>query len=189
MQPTLINSPHVAYDFDRANYSAIGDILKNTDWDNFFRATWDANMCWDAFHNLLKTCISQHVPTRYAHLPSQVRFPKDTIALIKAKANAWNYHSKHPSPESKTTFKNLTRLVRVSIRAHYKAIENKILTAKSTHSLFAFIRSKLNPTLRNIMLIDSAKRCISNAADIAHLFCIYFTSVFSIDKTDCLPFP
>ena len=38
------------------------------------------------------------------------------------------------------------------------------------------------------MLIDSAKCCVSNAADVAHLFCTYFTSVFSVYNTDCPPF-
>ena len=38
------------------------------------------------------------------------------------------------------------------------------------------------------MLINSAKRCISNAADVAYLPCTYFTSVFSVDNTDWSPF-
>lgn len=113
------STPRQVYDFKKANFSALNELLSYVPWSCAFLED-DVDICADRVRDPLLAaadiCIPQFTVKRWTNPP---RINKEVLRLIKKKKKLWHQLKAQPSESLRQTFKELRSTVKTLIRSEY----------------------------------------------------------------------
>jgi len=171
------------YNFGKANYNIISDIIKQYDWENVL--SLEVNPAVDKFQEIIESIISKNVPKRSK---SSKRFPSwysiATIKVIKEKNRAHKNWKRYKNPIDYLDF-NLLRgrskfLINTDYSKYLETVESNI--SSDCKHLWSFLKNKKNgSTYPNLMQYGDT--FANGEKEICDLFSQYFSSVYENDPS------
>ena len=188
MPPTNKTQPP-RFNFKKANYSALGDFLTQTDWSNL--EGMNVNEAWTYFRDTLYKGFENFVPkTRAKNVKKQpIWMNKKCMKSIKKK---YALYKKYKKSQSYYNYQNYIKTRNESKKLVKKAIKNleRQISKDSktnTKSFWRYVNSKLkrNTGISNLLKEDGT--LTQNDQEKAECLASFFKTVFTREDTTNIP--
>ena len=168
------------YNFKRANWLALNNELRFTDWNNLL-AVGDINTAWNRFKNRLFECCDRHIPRIKIKCEFQPPwFDSETHDLCRQKERLRSRYKQTKSTDDYVKYSDCRRqfkhLVKQKIRDNLLGDDND--SNRITKKFWSYVKSKSNSHRipENVYLNNTFR---SNVTEQAELFNNHFYNQFS----------
>ena len=177
------SAAHNHYDYNRANFSAIAEEIRQVNWSLVLEpmSTYDS---WNYLRDLLSTLVAKYVPTKANHngknKPMWMTYKALRAVKKKHKVFAKYRNRKHP------VYQKATKIAKHEIKAARLNFETKLASNIKTDrkSFYAYVNSRRRVQPRLGPLEDSNGKLLHTDPEMAHELNSYFTSVFTQEDTN-----
>lgn len=174
--------------YNKANYGAINEDIRNTDWNAVLLNTNPIDENWDIFYNLIKDIESKHIPTKTVNNNRKVKgfIPLDnaTQDIIKRKHSLAKKAIANKDPLVQKEYRRARNQAKKATRKLRKKFERDLsLKAKENpKAIWKYIKSKSKTKVRiGDLYTDQTDRTspkTSSDKDKANILAEFFKSVF-----------
>ena len=167
------------FNFHKANYVEINNILSNTSWARKFD-NYDINSTVNIFYEVINNTIAMHVPKYKVKGDYPIYFQLDTIKTIKQKIKAHKKYKIYGGQLNYETFSNLRRhckhLMQRDYREYLKNVESEI--SVNSKNFWKFIKNKHKSSTNIPEKMTYENLTANNGDEVCNLFSDYFKSVY-----------
>ncbi|CAH2084216.1 unnamed protein product [Euphydryas editha] len=187
--PCLQSKCHPRYNYFKADYELIVNELKSIDWFSKFSACNNVNAMVAIFYNRLFNVIEKFVPLRKLHNARYpVWFSKNLIRLLAEKDKIRAKFNKYKNPRDKLEFKILRKrchkLLSNCYAEYISRTQNNIRI--KPRAFWSFIKDKRDNESSVPASMKLGNVMARSGHEIASLFAIHFSSVFTQDNNASL---
>jgi hypothetical protein len=175
------------YDWQNADWSALGNFFLNIDWTSLFTHKQAANDCWSNFVRVMTDGIQCCVPLKPAAQWKSAKHSRFTTArsvanLLLKKNKLWREKQKSPTLINDQKYKMCVEDIAQARKTSETIAENKILEGNNLSALYKHINARLTHKSGIAPLIDPADGTLHTAdLDKANILNRYFISVGIVD--------
>ena len=181
----VLNTP-VKYDFSNIDHAGLVSSQLITDWRNVLSQDDDINNAWNSFNFYISSLKANYIPVKKISFARKTSaLPPNILHLIKMKKAAWMRYKKnrHKGVANRKIFYRLVKTVKSSIFAHWKAVEEKILSG-SVKIFFNYSNSRLHPFVSSGPMKDNGNNLIDCDLGKAEFFSEFFHTVCTYDDNN-----
>ena len=186
------------YDFTRATYATLSQILRCQNWRVLFAECVSINDYWLALYSLLQVLIRDYVPESSFHrhfsrrklpIPRHIRtailrIPRHIRAAILRKRMAWKRWKQDQTVNNKLIYDAASAEYSKSVQNH-RAREESYLLNISQRCFYNYVSKHLHPNAHDNVTLCNAGGTYTNSADIARAFLSEFSKNFT-EPTMCV---
>jgi len=173
----------------RANWDAIRDTLRKTDWDSML-ADKTTDQAWTNFRQTLDNTVKIHVPlTVNSSNNRPVWMSQALLREIRKKRRLWKVHTRRESRESFLEYKRQEKKVHKLIRNEKKKFERKLASEKTKNSrpFYSYLKQKTRNRVTVGPLLDENGSMVEDDGKMAEILNQYFSTVFTREETTNIP--
>ena len=192
---TINSTEKTVYLYDKCNFEAMKDYL-DINWEERMKNHKDIQEQWNMFTEWLEIANAMFVPSKKVpiHTSSQKYIPTDTntVRMIHQKHRAWTRYIETIDQHKYDYYVSLRNRVRALTRKariqKEKEVSHVIKTNKKKFWKYINGRTKTKCSIPDLEITrNGAIEVVSSDREKAGSFLDFFTSVFTIEPTDCLP--
>ena len=197
INPATIKREKLIYFYNRGDYEAMCENLKDIEWNNILDHNHPIDTQWSKISNLIKNLKDKYVPNKIITLGTMKKWSvprtKEMKILGNKRDRQWTRYMETGDNNHYKSFCRYRNKVKHLSRENRKAFENDLaINAKTNNkAIWKYInaRLKINKEINEIHTdIDNVESDIIEDMDvIVQKFAQYFSSVFTIDDNVELP--
>ena len=175
------------YDFTRANYVTLSQILRCQNWCMLFAECVSINDYWLTLYSLLQVLIRYYVPVSSFHRHFSRRklpIPRHIRTAILCKRKAWKRWKQDQTVNNKLLYDAASAECSKSVQYHHARKESYLLNISQRRS-YNYVSKHLHPNAHDNVTLCDAGDTYTDYADIARAFLNEF-SKNSIEPTTCV---
>jgi hypothetical protein len=174
------------YNYKKADFDAMSRFLLQYDWPSLLNNCADTEAMWLCFEAVMKCCITRFVPV-CSYQSRKYVWSRDTAKLHRRQSNLHRKWKEDPTTVNRLAWRDAARLARKAKRYDMYLAEKKLLDSRDDTRFYSFVKSRFSPH-SDIPVLEYKGQKISGAGEKAEAFNDYFSSVFTVDDGNPLPY-
>ena len=163
--------------FYKADYTKINEFLCSQKWEMVSTDHADIDFLYSKFTDIVNEAIDRFVPVN--KLRQKPKLPKAIRCLLNQKKKTYKLLKSNPA--LKDTYKSLEKAYKVSVKAHFTTIEDKVMRSSDKKCFYGYIKKKLHTNTQLPPLLNNNGELLLDPADKANLLNTQFSKVFLRD--------
>ena len=183
----------IKYLYNKGDYDAMRQDLKDVNWNTIFNDTNDVDKCMFEIESLINLSKDKHIPIKKKGRSVKVKrtfnLPETLHSKIVLKRKAFKYYKKYPTPSNFNKYVKIRNEVNIDTRLAQKDKELSVAKEAKTNpkALFNYISSKTKPKETISDLDKPNGEMTENDEEKSQVLNDFFSSVFVQESKDNIP--